>query len=116
MATGAPYIADEIERAIRLHDGGLSWRIVGQRLGRPPGALSVTVSFYRRGLWAPAQKFARKDAVETRIEALVSDGMISAADIGRQLGVSRFTATQRLARMGLDVEMRRELAGAGAAP
>lgn len=116
MATGAPYTATEIERALALFSAGTPWPEVARLMGRPKQSLVVTACRYRRGLWAPKQKVAQSQALEARIETLVASGVTSTATIAQHVGMTRPAISTRLARMGLDVEMRRELAGAGDRP
>lgn len=108
--TGPTYTVEELERAWKLRESGLKWRAVAARLGRPYNALTKTAHRYRQGLWAPHQQAARGAAIKARIEALVASGMTSPLQISRVLGLSTPALSERLLRMGLDAEMRREAA------
>lgn len=110
MATGRPYTENEITRAIALRAQGISWPAIAARLDRPASALHLTVSNYRKGLWAPAKARARSASVDRKIEALVASGMTSIRQIAKQIGISPAATSQRLGRLGLDYEMRLELA------
>jgi hypothetical protein len=113
MAAGPAYTADELERAWKLRRSGLTWAAVGKRIGRPENSLTITANSYRKGTWAPHRLAERSLAAQARVEALVASGVTTIDAIARDLKVSNAAAVQRLMRMGLDAEMRREAALTG---
>lgn len=110
MSFGNPYTENELKRAIALREQGLTWPAVADRLGRNASALEVAVCKFRKGRWAPAKFRDRSAQRDREIEALVMSGMTKLVDIARVIGVSEAAVCQRLGRLGLDHEMRLELA------
>lgn len=110
MVTGRPYTENEIKRAIALREQGVSWPAIAARLNRTINALQVTVGRYRRSQWTPAKRRDRSAEIDRDLEALVASGVTSLAEIAQSVGLSLPAVCQRLGRLGLDHEMRLELA------
>lgn len=110
MTTGPFYQAEDLERAWKLKSLGLSWRVVGTRMGRPHDSLKKCAHRYRRGTWAPHGLAARLAEKDRRAEELVAAGVTKAADIAREIGLGERGACRRLLMLGLDAEMRRAAA------
>lgn len=87
---------------------GLTWPEIAALLGYRQGSLEATVSRFRRGLWAPAlNRLAELDAAMERL--ILAEGVVTVPAIARSFGLKPCTAQRRLARRGLDREMREEL-------
>jgi hypothetical protein len=107
MAAGPLYTEDELQRALALFNGGLSWRVVGIRMRRPYQSLCITANKYRKGTWAQGRMAVRSVASTQRIEELVTSGVTTIRGVARELSISDPAACRRLMRLGLDAEMRR---------
>jgi hypothetical protein len=110
MTHGNPYTENELKRAVALREQGLSWPTVAARLGRTSSALQVTVCKFRKGRWAPAKFRERSAQIDRDMEALIVSGVTKLSEIAAAMGVSEPAACQRLGWLGLDHEMRLELA------
>ena len=110
MVAGRPYTENEIKRALALREQGVSWPTIAVRLGRSSSSLQTTICRYRRYLWTPAKRRDRSAEIYSTIERLVASGVTSIREIGEAIGVSTPAACWRLGRLGLDHEMRLDLA------
>lgn len=113
MSTGPWYTEDDLKRAWRLRGQKLTWGQIASRMGRSEAALTITAHRYRKGTWAPGRQSEKSAARAAQIEALVGAGATKLSEIAPILGITEVGAHRRLMRMGLDAEMRRQIAAEG---
>jgi IS30 family transposase len=99
------YTKDEIQHIVKLKEQGLSYRQIGARLGRTRTSLKTTMSMIQTG----------KYQFRTDVNKAITDQFVREAEngtlprtIAKRLGWSPERVMMRLARQGLDAEMRRE--------
>jgi IS30 family transposase len=99
------YTKDEIQQIAKLKEQGLSYSQIGTRLGRTRTSLKTTMSMIRTG----------KYQFRTDVNKAISDQLVQETEngtlprtIAKRLGWSSERVMMRLARQGLDAEMRRE--------
>lgn len=105
-----PCTRAELERAIALRECfKLPWSVVADRLGKDQNCLKVTVCRYRKGQWGDA--YERQIRRDEAIERLIAEtGTVEATEIAAAFGYSAAGMRAALNRLGLDREMREELA------
>lgn len=104
-----PFTREEIERAIKLRATRLKWVEIATRLDRDQSSLEVTVSKFKAGRWG--KTYQKRRVVLLEIERLVVvEGVTSGKEIARRLGLNHDNTNLRLRKLGLDLEMRREIA------
>ncbi|GJE44833.1 helix-turn-helix domain-containing protein [Methylobacterium soli] len=99
----------DIELAIRLRSEGVTWADIAARLGRTRSSIEATVCRYRKGLWAPQREALQQRDAE--MERLAEAGAPLRA-ICAAAGLKTDAARRRLRNLGLDHEVRRNLARA----
>jgi IS30 family transposase len=99
------YTKDEVQHIVKLKEQGLSYSQIGARLGRTRASLKTTMSMIRTG----------KYQFRTDVNKAITDQLVQEAEngtlprtIAKRLGWSSERVMMRLARQGLDAEMRRE--------
>ncbi len=103
------YTGAILDKAEKLKEGGrLTWPRIAERLGCSRGSLEKTLSLRRKGIWKGSPERQAKERKE--IERLVVEEGKGVSEIARLLGVSKSAVSQRLTRMGLDLEIRQEIA------
>lgn len=105
-----PCTRAELERAIAMHERmGLPWSVIADRLGKEQNTLEVTVSRFRNGQWGDGiERRAQRDAAIERF--IAETGAVEVPVIARAFGMSLGGTYSALGRLGLDREMREELA------
>jgi IS30 family transposase len=99
------YTKNEIQHIVKLKEHGLSYRQIGARLGRTQTSLKTTMSMIQTG----------KYQFRTDVNRAINDQLVQETEngtlprtIAKRLGWSSERVMMRLARQGLDAEMRRE--------
>ncbi len=93
----------------------LTWVEIGERMGRNHFRLNYAYTAWLRGDWTPADRAGREAARAAALEEAVRSGCTSIGALAARFGMTRPAMSMALARIGLDHEMRLELAPAGTA-
>lgn len=83
-----------------------SWGKIASHFDCDPGSLQSSVSQYLTGKRKGKRE---KERMEIEKEVVASRGRTTGAELAKKRGVSVQAVNQRLRRMGLDAEVRREL-------
>ncbi|BCM87867.1 hypothetical protein [Methylobacterium indicum] len=103
---GPLYTPEELERAVLMKAKGMRWKEVAEALGRPVESLKMTVSRYRRGFVSTTRLRWREE--RALIEREVWAGK-RPCQIAREQGWNPTNLSDRMIRMGLDLEVRNEI-------
>lgn len=109
MAEIRPWTEEEHRRVAAMRGKKMSFREIGDKIGRTETSVRARARKYARGEWKP-KRSALSIARDALVEKLVAEGEWRTSVIARELGVTMPSACQRMGRLGLDAEMRRAAA------